>query len=101
MQTQGFVDPSRIESAFSESTGGNMNETYAGGRHPSVAPVGDAVKAPGFIRTAISLYKDQGLCVFCKGLSLNLVKGPITVGISFTTYDIFLEDILGCKKTIF
>ncbi|XP_035722074.1 mitochondrial coenzyme A transporter SLC25A42-like isoform X3 [Vespa mandarinia] len=37
--------------------------------------------------TIVKIYTEEGLMAFFKGLSMNWVKGPIAVGISFATYD--------------
>lgn len=41
------------------------------------------------IKTFICLYNVHGWKVFYKGVSLNWIKGPITVSISFTSFDFF------------
>ncbi|XP_076645525.1 dephosphocoenzyme A carrier isoform X2 [Halictus rubicundus] len=37
--------------------------------------------------TITKIYREEGLMAFYKGLSMNWVKGPIAVGISFATHD--------------
>lgn len=37
--------------------------------------------------TVSKIYREEGLMAFYKGLSMNWVKGPIAVGISFATHD--------------
>ncbi|CAK1547949.1 unnamed protein product [Leptosia nina] len=42
---------------------------------------------PGILPTLATIYHTEGWRAFFKGLSMNWVKGPIAVGISFATYD--------------
>jgi solute carrier family 25 protein 42 len=42
---------------------------------------------PTFRRTLYTLLKTEGWRGMTKGFSLNIIKGPITLSISFTTYD--------------
>ncbi|XP_076629198.1 dephosphocoenzyme A carrier [Colletes latitarsis] len=43
--------------------------------------------------TIMKIYREEGLMAFYKGLTMNWVKGPIAVGISFATHDT-IRDIL-------
>ncbi|XP_011499084.1 PREDICTED: mitochondrial coenzyme A transporter SLC25A42 [Ceratosolen solmsi marchali] len=47
----------------------------------------------GIIKMTMKIYGEDGIMSFYKGLSMNWVKGPIAVGISFATYDI-MKDFL-------
>ncbi|XP_043267259.1 mitochondrial coenzyme A transporter SLC25A42 [Venturia canescens] len=40
--------------------------------------------------TSVKIYTEEGVMAFFKGLSMNWVKGPVAVGISFATYDTIL-----------
>ena len=124
MQTYGFVDKQRIDSAFVEHPS-QPPRPAAGARAPHapvssggagaagpVTPLGSGMnqkfieqhfgdgaakhKSPSFFATAAGIYATSGLRGFFKGLLLNWIKGPITLSISFTSYDIikgYLDDI--------
>lgn len=49
--------------------------------------------------TVVKIYTEEGAFAFFKGLSMNWVKGPVAVGISFATYDVIrngLREVLSC-----
>ena len=50
-------------------------------------------KNQAFTLIFISFYREDKIMSFYKGLSMNWVKGPIAVGISFATYDV-VKDLL-------
>ena len=65
-----------------------MGKWYAFGAH--------ATSVPRFFRLPITqtVFKEQGVGGLFKGLSMNWVKGPVGISISFTTFD-FLKRRLG------
>ncbi len=77
MQTTGHVDRNAYLSQLSKSSS------------PTSSPATSTVAEPELtMRGVIShLYRTEGWRGFYKGLALNWIRGPVTVGISFTTYD--------------
>ncbi|XP_046432895.1 mitochondrial coenzyme A transporter SLC25A42 [Neodiprion fabricii] len=43
--------------------------------------------------TIVKIYTEEGAFAFFKGLSMNWVKGPVAVGISFATYDVIRDGL--------
>lgn len=51
-------------------------------------------ECPSIMATFRKIYHEEGLRKgFFKGLSMNWIKGPISVGISFATYDFVKETL--------
>ena len=100
MQTHGFVDKHRIDSAFVEDPSqahgsravsdtrlaSGMNVKYVE-QHMGSITNGMKHRVPSFYATAQEIYVAAGVRGFFKGLLLNWIKGPVTLSISFTTYD--------------
>ncbi|KAF7991379.1 hypothetical protein HCN44_002941 [Aphidius gifuensis] len=45
------------------------------------------------LSTAVKIYQEEGIMAFYKGLTMNWVKGPVAVGISFATHDIIRDNL--------
>lgn len=52
---------------------------------------GNGEKYSTVLGTITTVLREEGIGAFYKGLTLNFVKGPVAVGISFATYD-FIRD---------
>ena len=44
------------------------------------------------------LFATEGIRGFSKGFSLNIIKGPITLSLSLTTYDLLIYEFDRCQK---
>ncbi|XP_046658533.1 mitochondrial coenzyme A transporter SLC25A42-like [Homalodisca vitripennis] len=65
-------------------------------RMQTAAVTGSDHKYRSIIATIAVIYREEGIKGgFFKGLSMNWIKGPIAVGISFATYDFALEMLRG------
>jgi solute carrier family 25 protein 42 len=103
MQTHGYIDPHRIHTAYdsntvtmtTNSTSSSSNSSSSGIRgnasgsktrahHPSH----HFDSRPGIAHTIKEIYLRNGIIGFFKGIMLNVIKGPITLGISFAVYDV-------------
>lgn len=78
MQTAGHVD----SNASIESTYANVQASVKTKKVTSNSP-------RSILGVFLLLYKTNGWRVFYKGVSLNWIKGPIAISISFTTFDIY------------
>ena len=88
MQTAGHVNVNAsIESTYTTTPSSSVPCPI---HKTSVA----ARQATGMVATISSLYNSHGWRVFFKGISLNWIKGPITVSISFTAFDMFKNILL-------
>ncbi|CAM9905282.1 unnamed protein product, partial [Phaeothamnion confervicola] len=73
----------------SSSSAVNSGSGSGGGGGGPAVPV-----RPTILSTLQSVVKEQGGRGLFKGLSMNWVKGPVGISISFTTFD-FLKRVLG------
>lgn len=72
------------------------------GTDTALAGIGNSkispLSPPPTIRQTIrSLFAEQGIRGFYKGVSMNWMKGPVAFGISFTTFD-FVKTILETEE---
>jgi solute carrier family 25 protein 42 len=114
MQTEGFSPIHAHNEANNVSPHGKSNVESTGQRmqlhtstratplHPLEQPFKTAVdgirslhssaiseaRKGGMVDTTMRIIRRDGVRGLFKGLSMNMVKGPIGVGVSFTTYDI-------------
>ena len=80
------MDKNKIESAFVHD---HTAEHHAG----KLKGIAGHEESPGFLATARHLYSNGGTRRFFKGLLLNWIKGPVTISISFTTFDLTKDQI--------
>ncbi|XP_061099274.1 mitochondrial coenzyme A transporter SLC25A42 [Conger conger] len=68
-------------------------------RMQTAGVTGHAYTYAGIARTARQIVREEGVVRgLYKGLSMNWVKGPIAVGISFTTYDMIRALLLDLRR---
>jgi solute carrier family 25, member 42 len=76
MQTEGFSPiHAHLTAADSKAGGGSSSSFYK-------------PRPGGMTDTAMRIIRREGIKGLFKGLSLNFVKGPMAVGVSFTTFDL-------------
>jgi solute carrier family 25 protein 42 len=75
MQTEGFTPLH----AHAQTAEGGTAATNPNWQH---------LKRAGMVETLKRIYRREGVRGFFKGFSMNVVKGPLSVGVSFTTYDL-------------
>lgn len=101
MQTTGHVDRNAYISQMTKNTPtagtGTTTATTATVTQEILKESSKEISELTMSGTIRQLYRAEGLKGFYKGVTLNWIKGPITVGISFTAYDFmkkFSEDLL-------
>lgn len=65
--------------------------SLAGASNTTATTNNPPLKALNLIQTVTSLYKEQGIRGFFKGVTMNWIKGPVAFSISFTTFDTMKE----------
>jgi hypothetical protein len=99
MQTVGHVDRNAYLSQLTKSSSPSPSPAASPTPCPPSSPPEPVLSMRDVIK---DLYRTEGWRGFYKGVALNWIKGPITVGISFTAYDFFkkfAEDLLETRAS--
>ena len=111
VQTEGLINRKQVETLYdakasSSSSSSVLQEVQRAtsltkDRPGPLTPPPHTVSSPlSLLRIAKDLVQKEGVVKgLFKGVSLNWIKGPVTISISFTLFDI-LKKVMGKKESI-
>ncbi len=96
MQTEGFVDRDNLRGSYLSSENRQLQllllqqqqQQHSSGSGSSRNWASATPSRPSILSTVVHVFQRQGLRGFFKGYSLAWVKGPVTMGVSFTLFDL-------------